>query len=152
MLERYLLDCFYDAGKFDDSILTRLKAVLKAMNLPVSPPSSLRKDGLETCLSFMKSDKKTRNSSIRMVLLYQIGKCSDIRATGVPESIVRRVLSFDIRVLGPKPSPIPSICGLEGTVTIPGSKSLTNRLLLLAALSATDTKIVDPLYSEDTEV
>lgn len=35
-------------------------------------------------------------------------------------------------------------------ITIPGSKSYTNRAVLLAALSKTEVKIINPLISEDT--
>ena len=43
-------------------------------------------------------------------------------------------------------SPIKS---LDGTVTLPGSKSLSNRCLLLAALSEGDTKVENLLESDD---
>jgi 3-phosphoshikimate 1-carboxyvinyltransferase len=41
---------------------------------------------------------------------------------------------------------------VEGTVRLPGSKSISNRTLLLAALSAGSTTIVDLLDSDDTQV
>ncbi len=40
----------------------------------------------------------------------------------------------------------------EGTVTLPGSKSISNRTLLLAALAGGSTTIVDLLASDDTMV
>jgi 3-phosphoshikimate 1-carboxyvinyltransferase len=39
-----------------------------------------------------------------------------------------------------------------GTVKLPGSKSISNRVLLLAALSSGETRIVDLLDSDDTSV
>lgn len=39
-----------------------------------------------------------------------------------------------------------------GFVQLPGSKSLTNRLLILAALSAESTRLYHPLWSDDTRV
>ena len=39
---------------------------------------------------------------------------------------------------------------LEGTVRVPGSKSLTNRALLSAALAPGRSEIVAPLDSDDT--
>src|SRR5207244_12797761 len=38
------------------------------------------------------------------------------------------------------------------TVRVPGSKSISNRLLVLAALSRFDTAVTNALRSEDTEV
>ena len=41
---------------------------------------------------------------------------------------------------------------VEGVVRLPGSKSISNRILLLAALAEGETKIVDLLDSDDTQV
>lgn len=41
---------------------------------------------------------------------------------------------------------------VRATVTLPGSKSLTNRLLVLGALAAGRTRLVAPLRSRDTEL
>ncbi len=41
------------------------------------------------------------------------------------------------------------IKSLDGTVTLPGSKSLSNRCLLLAALSSGDTRVENLLESDD---
>ena len=38
---------------------------------------------------------------------------------------------------------LPALQGASGTVTLPGSKSISNRVLLLAALSAGETTIHD---------
>ena len=39
---------------------------------------------------------------------------------------------------------------ISGEISLPGSKSLTNRALLLAALAAGDTCVINPLASDDT--
>ncbi|HEY6721817.1 MAG TPA: 3-phosphoshikimate 1-carboxyvinyltransferase [Burkholderiales bacterium] len=44
------------------------------------------------------------------------------------------------------------IAGVAGTVKMPGSKSISNRVLLLAALARGDTRIGDLLDSDDTRV
>jgi 3-phosphoshikimate 1-carboxyvinyltransferase len=44
------------------------------------------------------------------------------------------------------------IARAAGTVTLPGSKSISNRVLLLAALARGDTKVRDLLDSDDTRV
>ena len=47
---------------------------------------------------------------------------------------------------------LPPLRGAGGSVTLPGSKSISNRVLLLAALSAGETNIHDLLDSDDTRV
>lgn len=45
---------------------------------------------------------------------------------------------------------LPALCSAGGVVRLPGSKSLSNRLLLLSALSAGETEISGLLASDDT--
>ncbi len=47
---------------------------------------------------------------------------------------------------------IPPLAGAAGTVILPGSKSISNRVLLLAALSQGTTTVHDLLDSDDTRV
>lgn len=47
---------------------------------------------------------------------------------------------------------VPALHGASGTVTLPGSKSISNRVLLLAALCEGTTTIHDLLDSDDTRV
>jgi len=47
---------------------------------------------------------------------------------------------------------IPALTGAAGTVRLPGSKSISNRVLLLAGLSAGTTAVHDLLESDDTRV
>lgn len=47
---------------------------------------------------------------------------------------------------------LPPLRSVAGTVTLPGSKSISNRVLLLAALSAGTTEVHDLLASDDTRV
>ena len=47
---------------------------------------------------------------------------------------------------------IPPLASAGGTVTLPGSKSISNRVLLLAALSHGTTRVHDLLDSDDTRV
>jgi 3-phosphoshikimate 1-carboxyvinyltransferase len=46
---------------------------------------------------------------------------------------------------------LPPMLSAQGTVRLPGSKSISNRMLLLAALSNGVTEIHDLLHSDDTE-
>lgn len=53
----------------------------------------------------------------------------------------------------PDPLPIqPFTCPVHGEVTLPGSKSLTNRALLLAALCEAPVTLTGALFSEDTRL
>ncbi len=47
---------------------------------------------------------------------------------------------------------VPLAAPLQAEVTVPGSKSLTNRALILAALSPGRTVLEGALWSEDTQV
>jgi len=47
---------------------------------------------------------------------------------------------------------LPPLTRASGTVRLPGSKSISNRVLLLSALSSADTEIHDLLDSDDTRV
>ncbi len=46
---------------------------------------------------------------------------------------------------------LPPLLTAHGTITLPGSKSISNRVLLLAALSKGATEVRDVLLSDDTE-
>jgi 3-phosphoshikimate 1-carboxyvinyltransferase len=46
---------------------------------------------------------------------------------------------------------LPPLLSAQGTVRLPGSKSISNRVLLLAALSEGETQVCDLLHSDDTE-
>lgn len=46
---------------------------------------------------------------------------------------------------------LPPLLSANGTVHLPGSKSISNRVLLLAALSEGETEVRDLLHSDDTE-
>ena len=47
---------------------------------------------------------------------------------------------------------LPAAKGARGTVRLPGSKSISNRVLLLAALARGTTKVKALLDSDDTRV
>lgn len=46
---------------------------------------------------------------------------------------------------------LPQLISAAGTVRLPGSKSISNRVLLLAALAEGETEVCDLLASDDTE-
>ena len=46
---------------------------------------------------------------------------------------------------------LPPIHRVSGSVTLPGSKSMTNRALLLAAVAEGETRVTNILLSDDTQ-
>ncbi len=52
----------------------------------------------------------------------------------------------------PESLTLPPLVGASGTIRLPGSKSISNRVLLLAALSGGTTVVRDLLDSDDTQV
>src|SRR6266478_3703681 len=47
---------------------------------------------------------------------------------------------------------VPLTAPVQAEITVPGSKSITNRALILAALADGETKLQGALWSEDTQV
>ncbi|MFM2188041.1 MAG: hypothetical protein RIR43_2613 [Pseudomonadota bacterium] len=66
---------------------------------------------------------------------------------GPREGIHKRASMYTLPFLD-----IPPLTGASGTVRLPGSKSISNRVLLLAGLSAGTTTVQDLLDSDDTRV
>jgi len=55
-------------------------------------------------------------------------------------------------VIAPKTLLLSPRRGITGEVVLPGSKSISNRVLLLAALAKGSTRLLRLLKSDDTEV
>ena len=47
---------------------------------------------------------------------------------------------------------IPQTTSVASHITVPGSKSITNRALILAALAKGETTLAGALWSEDTQI
>ena len=52
----------------------------------------------------------------------------------------------DLIEMVPLPGPV------TANVTVPGSKSITNRVLILAALARAEVRLTGALWSEDTQI
>src|SRR5690606_30142585 len=53
----------------------------------------------------------------------------------------------------PDPYPVPPFTTpVNATVHLPGSKSITNRAMMLAALASGETTLTNALFSEDTAI
>ena len=93
----------------------------------------------------MAVDKKNSGSQKKVVLLSAVGKCYEPSATKVADRDIKIVLS---RAIAVKPL-VPH--NLNVTCKPPGSKSISNRVLLLAALGQGKCRISNLLHSDDTQ-
>ncbi|KAL8963968.1 MAG: hypothetical protein Q9183_004804, partial [Haloplaca sp. 2 TL-2023] len=145
-LARYL-------GKLDGAVVSRLVKCLSSYGLPTSPRdpvvqrrSAGRSYTVDQLLSVMSVDKKNIGKQKRVVLLDGIGKIIERQASEVLDRDIRVILSSGILV-----RPLPST-PLKVSCTPPGSKSISNRALVLAALGKGECRIKNLLHSDDTEV
>ena len=131
----------------------RLTRCLRAYNLPVtlSDPRiaslpAAKGLGVERLLDIMKIDKKNSGPQKKIVILSRIGATYEQKATVVADSVIAKTLSEAVRVVAgiPRKSPV--------TMATPGSKSISNRALLLAALGKGTCRLRNLLHSDDTQV
>ncbi|KAH9825956.1 Pentafunctional AROM polypeptide [Teratosphaeria destructans] len=138
-------------GVLDPGAVARLTKAIAAYGLPTSlnhkgitqytrkvcPPDEL--------LRRMAVDKKNAGSQKKIVLLSQIGKCYEPQATKCHDKDILIVLCPAIAVR-------PGVQkGLNVECKPPGSKSISNRVLLLAALGEGRCRISNLLHSDDTQ-
>lgn len=100
---------------------------------------------VDILLQKMGVDKKNDGNKKKIVLLSAIGKTHEPRATVVEDRTIGIVLSDAIEVTPAIPK------DLKTEVTPPGSKSISNRALVLAALGTGTCRIKNLLHSDDTE-
>lgn len=136
--------------------VARLVKCLNAYNLPtsVNDKTFLLNVGfkrhfvvIDSLLKKMAVDKKNDGSKIRTVILEAIGKCYQWKAHEVSQQDLRFVLTDETLVLPFSESATPS----TNTIIPPGSKSISNRALILAALGLGTVKIKNLLHSDDTK-
>ncbi|KAM5359038.1 hypothetical protein ACJZ2D_014792 [Fusarium nematophilum] len=104
-----------------------------------------KKCPVDVLLEKMGVDKKNDGQKKKIVLLSAIGKCYEPRASVVEDKTIRTILSPSIQLTPGVPN------NLDVTVTPPGSKSISNRALILAALGSGNCRIKNLLHSDDTE-
>lgn len=146
-LSRYL-------GILSPTQVARMIKILIAYGLPVSPNEAWFKEltlnkatPLDTLLSKMSIDKKNDGSKKKVVLLESIGKCYGTSAHVVSDEDLKFVLTDETLVY-----PFTNIqASQEKVITPPGSKSISNRALILAALGNGQCKIKNLLHSDDTK-
>ena len=140
-------------GVLSREAVARLKKCLANYGLPTSlndivvqERSGRKHCSVDQILSVMAVDKKNQGRKKRIVLLRDIGFVHEQQATVVADRDIRVVLSPSIRIL-------PFIRkGVEVSCTPPGSKSISNRALVLAALGKGECRIRNLLHSVDTQV
>lgn len=93
----------------------------------------------------MALDKKNVGGKKRCVLLTKIGATLNDVAQLVDDEVLLRSVSKPIIVIPPS-SPI------QGSIRVPGSKSISNRVLLLAAMGEGECRVGGLLHSDDTQV
>jgi len=100
---------------------------------------------VDSLLENMGVQKKNDGKKKKIVLLSAIGKTYEQKASVVSDQAIRVVLSNGIQITPGVPST------LKNEVTPPGSKSVSNRALVLAALGTGPCRIKNLLHSDDTE-
>ncbi|KAK1985115.1 3-phosphoshikimate 1-carboxyvinyltransferase [Colletotrichum cereale] len=104
-----------------------------------------KKCPVDVLLEKMAVDKKNDGAKKKIVLLSAIGRTHEQKASIVEDAAIRVVLSPATQII----SSVPKSHGT--TVTPPGSKSISNRALVLAALGQGTCRITNLLHSDDTE-
>ena len=140
-------------GYLSQVAVGRLSRCLKAYGLPTSMSDSLFSKlakakanlNVDRLIEIMAVDKKNSGNHKKIVLLGGIGSTVEQKASIVEDDIIRRILSSAVRVESAQP---PS----HYTLSTPGSKSISNRVMVLAALGKGTVKIRNLLHSDDTKV
>lgn len=105
----------------------------------------------------MSVDKKNIGGSKRIVILKSIGDAGS-GAHGVDDKTIRLVLSPSVQVVPSGSVKRSGHCSshscrpISGSIRVPGSKSISNRVLLMAALGTGNCILRGLLYSDDTKV
>lgn len=140
-------------GVLGNAAVGRLARCLKAHGLPTSIHDpvfvrTIKSKGLnvERLLDIMRVDKKNAGNVKKVVILSRIGKTFEEKATGVEDHVIVKVLSPALKVHSGPPSKSSFI------LATPGSKSISNRALVLAALGNGVCKLSNLLHSDDTQV
>ncbi|KAF2133740.1 Pentafunctional AroM protein [Dothidotthia symphoricarpi CBS 119687] len=145
-LARYL-------GVLDPSAVARLTKCIASYGLPTSIADKTvrRRSANKHCqvdelIKIMAIDKKNAGSIKKIVLLSGIGRTYEKKASSVADHDIKIALFPSISVHPGVPS------DLSVTCTPPGSKSISNRVLVLAALGTGSCRITNLLHSDDTQV
>ena len=138
-------------GHLSTGAVARLTKCIANFDLPVSlhdkrvvKLTAGKHCPISVMLDKMSVDKKNDGRQKKIVLLSAIGKTYEPKATAVEDQHIKTVLSSAVWVTPGVPRQ------LKVTVTPPGSKSVSNRALILAALGTGPCRIKNLLHSDDT--
>ncbi|RKF54259.1 Pentafunctional AROM polypeptide [Erysiphe neolycopersici] len=139
-------------GVLKPGAVARLSKCISAYGLPIGlndnhikKVTAQKRCPVDILLQKMAIDKKNDGKKKKIVLLSAIGKTHEPRASIVEDHIIRIILCDGIEVIPGVPK------DLRSEVIPPGSKSISNRALVLAALGAGTCRIKNLLHSDDTE-
>ncbi|KAG1804281.1 EPSP synthase-domain-containing protein [Suillus variegatus] len=135
----------------------RLVRCLRAYGLPVSLADQrvsrcpgARDLSVDRLLDIMRVDKKNSGPQKKVVILSRIGATYEQKATAVDDVVIAKVLSEAVTV---KVDLSATSVGTQHVkMATPGSKSISNRALVLAALAQGTCRLKNLLHSDDTQV
>ncbi|KAJ9467273.1 Pentafunctional AROM polypeptide [Diplonema papillatum] len=131
-------------GYLSEAELGRITRLLQQYKLPTAIPQQLTVVGL---MEKMAVDKKNKGGKKYISLLERIGKCVNNAATAVEDDVIAPVIAHSVEV-----KPVQKGAKMNVTLSVPGSKSLSNRALLIAALGKGKCNVKGLLHSDDTQV
>ncbi|OUM66753.1 hypothetical protein PIROE2DRAFT_50789 [Piromyces sp. E2] len=143
-------------GLLKDAAVGRLARCIQAYGLPASINDPLvdknthgkqKEVTVERLMEIMKLDKKNRGTQKRIVIISEIGKLYEEKPTNVDDEVIVNALSPALKV-----TPVPESQKEEISMNVPGSKSISNRALILASLAQGKCKLKGLLLSDDTQV
>lgn len=139
-------------GVLKPGAVARLTKCIESYSLPISLEDKRIQKltagkvcPVDILLKKMAVDKKNDGKKKKIVLLSAIGKTHEAKASVVGDGPIRVVLSKSIEVNPGVPN------SWKTEVIPPGSKSVSNRALILAALGTGPCRIKNLLHSDDTE-
>ncbi|KAJ7678186.1 Shikimate dehydrogenase [Mycena polygramma] len=131
----------------------RLTRCLKAYNLPISLTDprianlpTAKQLTVDRLLDIMRIDKKNSGDAKKVVILSKIGATYEPKATVIQDVVIAKTLSDAAKVVAGVPTHHPV------KMATPGSKSISNRALVLAALAKGTCRLKNLLHSDDTQV
>ncbi|KAJ3289242.1 3-dehydroquinate dehydratase (3-dehydroquinase) [Borealophlyctis nickersoniae] len=139
-------------GYLNDVAVGRLVRCLQAYGLPISVEDKRVRDlapqkkcPVEQLLDIMRVDKKNQGAKKRIVMLSAIGKTHEPRASVIADDVIRRILA-------PAQQIVPPSKKVDVKLSVPGSKSISNRALVMAALGEGTCRLHGLLHSDDVQV
>ena len=125
-------------------VISRLNNLLKSFRLPTTIPSNI---SFNQIIQKMSIDKKNKNGKKQIVILTNIGSVKTMPHYTTPIDDQDLINLLDTNVILIKDN----IINDGNIVDVPGSKSISNRVLLLSALGIGQCRIHGLLYSIDTQ-